>query len=306
MTLVHLSDLHITSPCGAGPRSYLNKRASGWLSWKLRRHRRYRREVLERLLADLESSPPDHVVITGDLTNLSLEQEFHGALPWLQRFGTPSTVTVVPGNHDSYVSVSSQESWDNWLPYMSPDADRGLGLSPEFPFVRVRGPVALIGLSSAVPTPLFDATGRLGASQLSRLEPLLGSLGEQGLCRVILIHHPPVNPPLKRHRHRLRDSAALGAVLQRQGAELVLHGHLHCRRDAHLPGPGDAMIPVLGVSAASYSGRRGERLARYQRIRIEAAGSPDQPGHGRHRIQVETHVYDEESGRFRAENDQVL
>ena len=306
MTLVHLSDLHITSPCGAGPRNYLNKRASGWLSWKLRRHSLYRREVLERLFSDLESAPPNHVVITGDLTNLALEQEFREALPWLQRLGTPSTVTVVPGNHDSYVSVSSRESWDHWLPYMTPDADRGSGLAPEFPFVRVRGPVALIGLSSAVPTPLFDATGWLGASQLARLESLLGSLCEQGLYRVVLIHHPPFDPPVRRRRHRLRDSAALGAVLRRQGAELVLHGHLHCRGVAHLPGPGDTMIPVLGASAASYAGHHAERLARYQRIRIEADGPPDQAAPRRHRIQVESRVYDAGSRRFRAESDPVL
>jgi len=305
-TLVHLSDLHITSPGGAGLWSYWNKRASGWLSWKLRREGLYKREVLESLFADLQGAPWDHVVITGDLTNLSLEHEFREALPWLQRLGEPSTVTVVPGNHDSYVQVPSKESWDHWLPYMTSDTDCGSNSLLEFPFVRVRGPVALIGLSSAVPTPPFDATGTLGAPQLFRLEALLGRLGEQGLCRIVLIHHPPVDPPAERRRRRLRDSAALATVLRRQGAELVLYGHLHDGGAARLAGPGDATIPALGVSAASCAGRRAERRARYHRIRIDAAGPPEQAALRRHRLHVETRVYDVESGRFRAESDEVL
>ena len=39
-----------------------------------------------------------------------------------------------------------------------------------FPFVRRRGPLALIGVSSAVPTPPLMATGRLGRAQLDALD----------------------------------------------------------------------------------------------------------------------------------------
>ena len=45
-----------------------------------------------------------------------------------------------------------------------------------FPFVRRRGPLALIGLSTAVPTPPFMATGRLGEAQLARLGETLVAL----------------------------------------------------------------------------------------------------------------------------------
>lgn len=300
--MAHLSDLHITSPCGGGFRNYWNKRASGWLSWKLRRHRLYRREVLERLLADLEADPPDHVVITGDLANLSLEHEFREAVPWLQRLGEPSRVTIIPGNHDSYVPLEFRQSWGPWLPYMSPDGAEGSTSLPEFPFVRIRGSVALIGLSSAVPTPLFHATGFLGSPQLERLEELLVRLDEQGFCRVVLVHHPPVDLPALERRRRLVDSQALAAVLRRRGAELVLHGHLHRTEAARLPGPRSAKIPVLGISAASYAGRRAERRAGYRRIGIEHDGSPDRAGRRQCRLRVETRVYDAGSGQVRVED----
>jgi hypothetical protein len=44
-----------------------------------------------------------------------------------------------------------------------------------FPFVRRRGPLALIGVSSAVPTPPLMATGRLGRAQLDALDRRSGA-----------------------------------------------------------------------------------------------------------------------------------
>ena len=48
-----------------------------------------------------------------------------------------------------------------------------------FPFLRRRGPLALIGVTSGVPTAPFLATGRLGEKQLSRLAEALDQLAAQ-------------------------------------------------------------------------------------------------------------------------------
>ena len=61
-----------------------------------------------------------------------------------------------------------------------------------FPFVRRFGDVALIALSSAIPTMPFMAAGRLGSAQRALLSVALEELGRQGLFRVVLIHHPPL------------------------------------------------------------------------------------------------------------------
>jgi 3',5'-cyclic AMP phosphodiesterase CpdA len=90
--------------------------------------------------------------------------------------------------------------------------------------VRGRGPITLIGVSTAVPTLAFRATGRLGATQLGRLAALLDE--HAGTFRVVLIHHPPQTRPEWRDR-RLIDGDAFIAVLRKHGAELVLHGHEH-------------------------------------------------------------------------------
>ena len=74
------------------------------------------------------------------------------------------------------------------------------------------------------------------------------------LCRVLLIHHPPV-AGLTSRRRSLRDADAFAEVLRRRGAELVLHGHLHRTTLASLPGPHpDRPIPVAGVPSASHAG----------------------------------------------------
>jgi 3',5'-cyclic AMP phosphodiesterase CpdA len=112
------------APGRVGP--LLGKRVFGWLSWRARRGSIHRTEVLEALLEELTAAAPDQIVITGDLTNVSLEEEFVAALDWLRRIGDPQRVTAIPGNHDAYVPVPRARSWDLWAEYLVSDsAGRG-------------------------------------------------------------------------------------------------------------------------------------------------------------------------------------
>src|SRR5262249_31874136 len=221
-TLGHLSDLHATPVPLLSLEALRSKRALGWLSWHLRRRRRYRPAVLEALLADLAHTAPDQLAITGDLTQIALEHEFRDAAAWLARLGPPARVCAIPGNHDAYVRVPRERGFQHWSAYLASDPGEG----EAYPSVRVRGEIALVGGCTAQPTPPFAATGRVGAEQLARLDGVLERLGRAGLCRIVLIHHPPV-AGLTSRRRSLRDAGAFGEVLRRRGAELVLHGHLH-------------------------------------------------------------------------------
>jgi 3',5'-cyclic AMP phosphodiesterase CpdA len=222
------------------------KRALGWLSWQARRRWKYRPEIAARVLDDLAALAPDHVAVTGDLTHMGLRAEIVEARGWLARLGPPERVTLVPGNHDAYGAESEHGWMDAWGPYFN--SDPGAGGAP-FPSLRVRGPLALVGLCSAVPTPLDLATGRAGEAQLAPLPDLLRDLAARRLCRVVLVHHPPTRAHVS-WRRRLEDGPALCEILARAGAELVLHGHAHrAARDA-IAAPRGA-IPVLGVPATS-------------------------------------------------------
>jgi 3',5'-cyclic AMP phosphodiesterase CpdA len=296
--VAHLSDLHAT-PARAGLPALLGKRFFGWLSWQLRRQHAHQPGVLAALLADLHREAPDQIVVTGDLTNVSGEEEFPAARQWLERMGPPERVSVVPGNHDAYVPVACEKGVGLWRDYIASDPGASEGASGDrFPTLRVRGELAVVGVSSAVPTPLFQARGWIGAAQLERLGPLLARLGRAGLFRLVLVHHPPEAGVVSRRRE-LRDGEALREVLARAGAELVLHGHMHRTRLGSLPGP-DRAIPVVGARSASDVGSRPEKRAQYHLYAGEPAAD------GRVRIRMSVRGYDPATGGFGAEDERSL
>ncbi|QWG22430.1 metallophosphoesterase [Bradyrhizobium sediminis] len=244
-TLAHLSDPHLPPMPVPRLRDLAGKRAFGYVNWRRNRQDVHRRDVLDALVSDLRAQSPDQIAVTGDLVNIALEAEFAPARAWLESVGTPDRVTVIPGNHDTYVRVTQHrfaESWDN---YLHGDVASGDGVT--FPSLRRRGPLALISTSTAVPTPPLMATGRLGRSQLDALERMLAGLEAEQVFRVLLIHHPLRSDS---HIKRLTDSAALIALLKRHGVELILHGHDHVHSTIWIDGP-QGKIPVVGVPSAS-------------------------------------------------------
>lgn len=269
------------------------------LSWRRKRRLISTVVPLEALLADLAAHAPDHLAVTGDLVNLAAPPEMVAARRWLERLerlGQPGHVSVVPGNHDCTVPAPWPDGIGQWEPWMRGDADTVAGTAPAFPYLRRRGPLALIGLSSAILTPLLLASGRVGAQQLSQLEAWLQQTAREGLFRVVLIHHPPVIGEGGR-RKALRDRSALAGLLQRHGAELVLHGHHHVTRLVFLAGPAGP-IPVSGLPSASAGLARPE-LARWNLHRVERDG----PGW---RLGTVARCYDPRSGRFRTAGDWTL
>jgi 3',5'-cyclic AMP phosphodiesterase CpdA len=136
----------------------------------------------------------------------------------------------------------------------------------DFPFVRVRRHVAIIGVSTAAPTPVGSASGRVGKRQLDALDRQLEALGRDGLFRVVLIHHPPLQQGFGQRR-QLTDSEDFHAVIGRRGAELILHGHMHRSLIGHLPTP-DGKVPVIGVPSASARAHGSKDHARYHLYRI--------------------------------------
>jgi 3',5'-cyclic AMP phosphodiesterase CpdA len=247
--LAHLSDPHIAPLPRLRLADLAGKRALGFINWHLRRRAFHRAEVLAAITGDVKAAAPDHIAVTGDLINLALEGEFAPARVWLERLGTPDRVTLVPGNHDAYARATEEQAANTWDAYMCGDGNQaGAPDAPRFPFLRRRGPVALIAVSTAVPTPIFMATGRIGPEQLTRVAALLERVGGEPVFRVVLIHHPPLG--MRADHKRLLDAAALVEVLKQHGAELVLHGHDHLASLEWLDGA-LGRIPVVGVPSCS-------------------------------------------------------
>jgi 3',5'-cyclic AMP phosphodiesterase CpdA len=266
-TLAHLSDPHLAPMPKVTIRELMGKRALGYLNWTRNRQKVHRREVLDALVADVQGQRPDHVAVTGDLVNIALEAEFAPARAWLESVGAPEHVTVVPGNHDAYVRATQNRFAEIWRDYLR--GDGALTASPiTFPFVRRRGPLALIGVSSAVPTPPLMATGWLGRAQLDALDRILSKLSAEQAFRVLLIHHPLRSE--SRHK-RLTDSEELLALLKRHGVELILHGHDHVHSTMWFDGP-QGRIPAVGVPSASSIAHGHTPAAAYNLFSIERDG----------------------------------
>ena len=192
--LAHLSDPHLGPMPRPRLRELAGKRAIGYLNWQRKRHMIHRRDVLSEIVADMHAQEPDHIAVTGDLVNIALPLEFSEARTWLESVGAPQYVSLVPGNHDAYVRGLHEHFPHVWADYLRGDGAAS-NSDAVFPYLRRRGPLALIGVSTAVPTAPFMATGRLGRAQRDKLDVLLPQLAEERLFRVLLIHHTPVTTP---------------------------------------------------------------------------------------------------------------
>jgi 3',5'-cyclic AMP phosphodiesterase CpdA len=265
LILAHLTDPHLVLGTPS-PLQLLSKRGLSYANWLRRRRFLHRPGIAARIVADLKAANPDFIAMTGDLVNFSLEQEFAAGAEWLSALGPPERVGVVPGNHEAMVPGFEDRMMRHWAGYVSGDDGR-----PGFPWLRRRGGVALIGLSSATATLPFMATGTVGAVQLATLAGILSETGREDLCRVILIHHPPTS--ITRQRKSLTDRAALCQVIATQGAELVLHGHTH-RADLSWIDTDAGRVPVIGSPACGMRPGTGHDEAAWRRLEIsrDAAG----------------------------------
>lgn len=264
-TVAHLSDLHLSDPPWCGRLLLSPKRALAFLAWRLKKRWRHDRGVLDAAARDVRELEPDAVIVTGDLTQLGLPSEYREVRDWLPMLGPTSRVAVVPGNHDLTRVDARVNTLDLWTPWMrAADANGG---TAAFPTLHEVGDLALIGLSSALPSGLFFATGKLGQAQVDLLGDVLQRTGRAGRFRVVFLHHPPCDG-IVRKRKRLIDASLLRSVLDRHGVELLLHGHAHrpLQNWARIAG---RATPVIGAPSVSETGRGPPR---YNVYRVSRSG----------------------------------
>ncbi len=257
----HVSDLHLPyEPQLTWAQRFSKRQLSVW-SWQ-RRRAIQRPEILAALHGDVHARQPAHIVVTGDVTNFSLPDEYRRAADWLRTFAGETQLSVVPGNHDALVPVSRADGLGQWASWM--------GGAEGWPYVTRHASVAFIGLCTALPTAPLLAWGRLGQAQLQQLEIVLREEEQAGRTRVVLMHHPIADGAVRR-RKALADRVALRAVLRRVGAELVLHGHARNARLESVPGP-RGPVPVLCVPSSSALPNPRDEAARWHQVTLPPPG----------------------------------
>lgn len=302
MRLAHCSDLHLLSHDGARWLDLANKRWIGAMNLLSNRSRHYHVDAFDHMIDDLNAQRIEHVLCTGDVTNLALEQEFKFARAKFDRLtGGPEHVTVIPGNHDAYVAEGiahfatvfdeyhrTDAAW-TWT-----DADRDPDDREDdlrWPIVRIRGELALVGVTTSRATPWFTAYGRVGAGQLARLRKALLDPRLANKVRLVAIHHPPAGKRAQNKIRGLRDHGAFAQVIGEVGADLIVHGHEHQDLSEVLAGP-DGPIPVRGIASGTYHHNKPDRIARYRVFEIERGKI----------VSDYVRVWSRETGRFEQSN----
>jgi 3',5'-cyclic AMP phosphodiesterase CpdA len=247
----HISDIHLGPLPKLSLRELFSKRITGFVNWHRNRRKHLLVNTLDLLLSDMKTREPDQLVITGDLVNLATKIETRLAGEWLRTIGDPYDTTVVPGNHDAYVPGAHDKSVNEWYPFIKSDDDPAEWPEDDhiFPTMRRRGPIAIIGCSTSNATLPFSASGYFGSRQARETVNLLKKAGEEGLFRVVLIHHPPIRGAAASHK-RMLGIRRFAAAISTGGAELVLHGHTHLNTVYWLKSH-HGQVPVVGIASAS-------------------------------------------------------
>jgi 3',5'-cyclic AMP phosphodiesterase CpdA len=245
MRIAHLTDPHLTSLDGMSPFALTGKRRLGYLSWWQNRRRQHRVDMLNRIDRALAAEEPDVTIVTGDLVHLGLPAEIACARAWLERLSEVTRIVLVPGNHDCYQHDSPDQVHEQWTRFLGvqPNARSG------FPSLLREGPVSFIGLSSALPMPVWSAGGEIGHAQLEKLDRILNETS--GTFRCVGVHHPPLVGQVV-GRKSLADAPLLEGLIRKHGIELILHGHVHCNRETVVE---DRTRVMSSASASRVSGR---------------------------------------------------
>jgi 3',5'-cyclic AMP phosphodiesterase CpdA len=165
----------------------------------------FRSALAEEMLAEVNGLDPDIVVVTGDLTDMGLRDEYDQARALLDRIEC-DRMLIVPGNHDA--RNVGEVHFEALFGSRSPE-------------IRIDG-VHLIGLDSSEPD--LDS-GRVGREKYRWLEERFGEPSE---FKIVAIHHHLVPVPgTGRERNIVADAGDLLRVLTESGVDLVLCGHKH-------------------------------------------------------------------------------
>jgi 3',5'-cyclic AMP phosphodiesterase CpdA len=299
MRIAHFSDLHLLSLEGVPAHRFLNKRLTGWVNLRLKRGSIHRSSYVRAIAREVARLDVEHVVVTGDLTNLALESEYELVRDLFERdLGLDAArVTIVPGNHDLYTrGALTSRRFERYLaPYLVSDlpeltADVGGG---RFPVVKLRGDVAIVALSSAVPRLPLVAAGELGSEQLAALSRVLAYPEVARRTVLVAVHHPAVHEwsRVKTYVEGLRDAPALLAQLRPLARGMLLHGHLHRRIQRLVPTEAGQFLQV-GATSASLHHDAPDRMAGFNVYDVGGDAA----------TRVEAHVYSPDDGTFHVES----
>jgi 3',5'-cyclic-AMP phosphodiesterase len=227
-----------------------------------------RRTKLTRALSAARRVGADHLVISGDLTEIGSPGEFECLAETLYGSGiAPGRVTLVPGNHDLYTST---DAWRRALEGPLA-AYRATSASKPGHIVECAG-LRLLPLDVARYQPVTRSAGWIDDLTLEIVQRRGADPGLVDRPLVVVQHHPPFVRATQAWQwiDGLLGAARLMSILEAFRHLFVLHGHLHSAVNRVL---GCGVARVLGAPAIVDDGDAPRvRLYDVRDGRLEAAG----------------------------------
>ena len=262
-TIIHISDLHFHSY----PKKlseFNAKRILGATNLLIRRAREFPLKRAKLLVERIQKMEWDHLVISGDITQLSLEKEFSIAREILDPLLIKSErVTIIPGNHDRY--VFQRQGTDLFTKYFGEFFGKN-----EIHVSEINQEWILVGWDSAHPNDLRTAAGTVKSSTIKATEKLLHNFPDQ--TNFIVVNHYPLTFPEDWKFDRSHELYNLVPVrnwiLQNSQIRLYLHGHIHLNWLHRLPRDSDPEL-LLVNSAASCSKLYNGQISSFHQIVLE-------------------------------------
>jgi len=223
--IAHLSDVHILDPAHA--RSSTRYRfATKAVSLGRLVDPRVRARKLARGLAAAKASGADHVVITGDLTEIGDASEFeHFAHVLDEARLADGSVTLVPGNHDAYTSGAA---WRRALE--GPLKPWAQASATEAGKVVERGDVAFLPIDTSCFQSIARSGGRFTPEPARAVQARIDDAALRDKALVMVLHHPPFEHhknPISQWIDGLRGCTHVLDMLARHPRLQILHGHMH-------------------------------------------------------------------------------
>ena len=262
-SIIHISDLHFhTYPQNF--REWKSKRILGAANLLFRRAREFPLQRAKQLVVQIQKTNWDHLVISGDLTQLSLEKGFCQARETLDPLlKDPQRVTIVPGNHDRYVCQAAGD--DLYNKYFGKFFGNG-----EIHLRRLKDDWVIVGWDSSHPNDWLSAAGTVRRSTLQATENLLQSCPAE--TRFIIVNHYPLTFPEGWKFDKFHELYNLVPVrnwiLRHPQIRLYLHGHIHENWLHRLPRDSGPEL-LLVNSASSTSKLYSEQKSSFHQIDLE-------------------------------------
>jgi 3',5'-cyclic AMP phosphodiesterase CpdA len=255
--LAHISDLHFSKLIWS-PSQFFSKRWVGNLNLLLARKHTFDPDSLTTLVPLFRKLDINAVLITGDLTSTSHEEEFILAQRFIKNLQMEKfKVFALPGNHDHYTKGAYQRK----LFYQFFDASytqkaestSSLNLKEDSITTAYFGHGWwLFALDTALATSLFSSNGYFSSELEQKLEKALRDLPEDH--NVILMNHFPFFSNESQRKSLVRKEALKHILKRFPKIKLFLHGHTHRHCIADLRNSNLPIILDSGSAAQTKTG----------------------------------------------------